>query len=69
LSVNIPFQLAVEDDGSRIRFWGNDELLFTVNDPRLPSGDVGLAGGTRSQGQVSVLFDWVKIYEVPLSTD
>lgn len=63
-----PIHLGVSDDGSLIRFWGNGELLFTLEEPRLPSGDIGLAGGTRSQGQASALFDWVKIYEIPLAT-
>lgn len=58
-------QLAVEDDGSQIRFYANGTLLFTITEPRLPGGDVGLMAGTRSQGRVAAHFDWVKIYGVP----
>ncbi len=60
--------LAVEDDGNRIRFYANDSLLFSVDDPRLSGGDVGFAAGTRSQGNVIARFDWVKIHDVPLGT-
>ncbi|MBX2997397.1 MAG: hypothetical protein KF893_02715 [Caldilineaceae bacterium] len=59
--------LAVEDDGRQIRFYANGALLFTVGEPRLPSGDAGLMAGTRSQGSARVRFDWVKIYGVPLA--
>jgi hypothetical protein len=62
-------QLAVEDDGRQIRFYANGTLLFTVLEPRLPGGDVGLMAGTRSQGTVAAQFDWVKIYSVPLALD
>jgi hypothetical protein len=59
--------LAVEDDGRQIRFYANGALLFTVDEPRLPGGDVGLMAGTRSQGRANAYFDWVKIYGVPLA--
>jgi hypothetical protein len=57
--------LAVEDDGAEIRFYANNQLLFSVGDPRLPGGDVGFAGGTQSQGSVLAIFDWVKLYTMP----
>jgi hypothetical protein len=60
-------QLAVEDDGSQIRFYANGALLFTVAEPRLPGGDVGLMAGARSQGRALAHFDWVKIYGVPFT--
>ena len=61
-------RLSVEDDGSRLHFFANDELLYTVSDPRLPAGDIGLGGGTRSRGTVSAQYDWVKIYALPVAT-
>lgn len=62
-----PNLLAVEDDGRQIHFYANGSLLFTIADPRLPGGDVGLAAGTRSRGTVVAHFDWVKIYGIPLA--
>jgi hypothetical protein len=60
-------RLAVEDDGSQIRFYANGTLLFTISEPRLPGGDVGLMAGTRSQGRAAAYFDWVKIYDMPFA--
>jgi hypothetical protein len=60
--------LAVEDDGRQIRFYANGTLLFTIGEPRLPGGDVGLMAGTRSRGTVAAHFDWVNIYGVPLAS-
>lgn len=60
-------RLAIEDDGSQLRFFANGALLFTVDAPKLPSGDAGLVGGTRSQGTLSARFDWTKVYAVPLA--
>lgn len=60
--------LALEDNGSELRFYANDELLYTVTDPRLPGGDIAIGGGTRSQGSVSAQFDWVKVYTLPAAT-
>ncbi len=60
-------RLGVEDDGSRLHFFANDQLLYTVSDPRLPAGDIGLGGGARSQGTVSAQYDWVKIYALPVA--
>jgi hypothetical protein len=58
--------LAVEDDGAELRFYANGELLYTVADPRLPGGDVGLAGGTHSQGSLLARFEWIKLYALPV---
>lgn len=60
--------LAIEDNGAELRFYANDKLLYTVADPRLPGGDIGIGGGTRSQGSVSAQFDWVKVYALPAAT-
>ncbi|MBX3052908.1 MAG: hypothetical protein KF753_15590 [Caldilineaceae bacterium] len=59
--------LAVEDDGRQLRFYAGSELLFAVDDLRLPVGDVGLLAGSRSQGTAQVLYDWVRIEAIPLA--
>lgn len=60
--------LAVEDDGTHLRFFANGELLYTVTEPRLPGGDIALGGGTRSRGTVVAQFDWVKVFALPVAT-
>ena len=58
--------LAALDDGRRLRFAINSVVVYSVADPRLPVGDVGLAVGARSQGRAEGLFDWAAIYEIPI---
>lgn len=58
--------LAVLDDGGRLRFAINSVVVYTVADPRLPVGDIGLVAGARSQGQAEGLFDWAAIYKIPM---
>ncbi|MBI1293642.1 hypothetical protein GC175_01625 [bacterium] len=60
--------LAVEDDGTHLRFYVNGDLLYTVTEPRLPGGDIALGGGTRSRGTVAAKFDWVKVFALPVAT-
>jgi len=60
-------RLAVEDDGRRLRFLVDGQALFTVEKVRLPPGDVGLAGGARSQGEAIIEFDWVRLHPIPLA--
>ena len=59
--------LGIEDDGSTLRFYVGTELLFTLDDLRLPVGDVGLLAGSRSQGTAQVLYDWVRVEEIPVA--
>jgi len=59
--------LAVTDDGAELRLFINAVQEDAVAEPRLPTGDVGLAIGARSQGQARGLFDWVALYEIPLA--
>ena len=58
--------LAALDDGRRLRFAINSVVVYTVADPRLPVGDIGLVVGARSQGRAEGLFDWAAIYEIPI---
>ena len=57
----------MEDDGRQLRFLVRGEELFTVAELRLPPGDVGLAGGARSQGGAVIEFDWVRLDSIPLA--
>ena len=59
--------LSVADNGSELRFYINKILVGALTDPRLPSGDIGLAVGARSRGQAQGLFDWVALYEISLT--
>ncbi len=59
--------LSVLDDGGALYFVINAILVDTVHDLQLPAGDVGLVVGARSQGKAKGLFDWVALYEIPLS--
>ena len=59
--------LTVVDDGVALSFFINATHVSSVPDPRLPSGDVGLVVGARSQGQAQGLFDWVALYEIPIA--
>lgn len=58
--------LSIEDDGRSLRFYVGAELLFTLDDLRLPVGDVGLLAGSRSQGTAQVLYDWVRVRAIPI---
>lgn len=59
--------LSLEDDGAELRLYINAIQVFTVPNPQLPVGDVGLAVGARSQGLAQGLFDWVALYEIPIA--
>ncbi len=59
--------LAVVDDGATLRFLINASQVDAVTDPQLPTGDVGLIVGARSQGKAKGLFDWVALYETRLA--
>jgi hypothetical protein len=55
--------LAVEDDGSRIYFYGNNMLIAEVDEPAYPVGLVGLAGGAQGQATAEIRFDWFQLYD------
>lgn len=59
--------LSVADDGSELRLYIDAVQVDAVADPRLPTGDVGLMVGARSQGQAQGLFDWVALYEISVA--
>jgi hypothetical protein len=55
--------LTVEDDGTRIRFYGNNMLIAEVDNPAYPVGFVGLAGGAQGQSMADIRFDWFQLYD------
>lgn len=56
--------VVLEDNGQTLKFSANGQLLITVNQPQLPAGTTGLAGGTQYSVPAEVNFDWLKIYEL-----
>lgn len=56
--------LAVEDDGSFMRFYVNGAPIHEIR-PLLDPGAVGLAGGTRDQRAAESNFHWIRIYAQP----
>jgi hypothetical protein len=56
-------RLAVEDDGSRIRFYVNQALVSEIVDPQLPPGRPGIATVAPSDNAATVDFDWIAIYQ------
>jgi len=56
-------RLAVEDDGSRIRFYVNQALLSEIVDPQLAPGRPGIATVAPGADAATVDFDWIAIYQ------
>lgn len=56
--------LAVDDDGQRLRFYGNNMLLYEIGVEDLPEGDVGLLGGAMDEGVAEIRFDWIQVYDL-----
>jgi hypothetical protein len=55
--------LTVEDDGERIVFYGNNNVMAELTNPVYPPGFVGLAGGALGQSEAEVDFDWFQLYD------
>jgi hypothetical protein len=55
-------QLAVEDDGTRLRFYVNGALVTEVTAPLLPAGRPGIAGVVLGPDSGTIDFDWFAIY-------
>ena len=55
-------RLAVEDDGSRIRFYVNQALVSEIVEPQLPPGRPGIAAVAPGPTAATVDFDWIAIY-------
>jgi hypothetical protein len=55
--------LTIEDDGERVRFYGNNMLIAELENPTYPLGFVGLAGGALGQTVAEIRFDWFQLYD------
>lgn len=55
--------LTVEDSGDQIRFYVNQSLIYSLVDPVLPVGLVGLAAGANGPEVAEVRFDWFQLHE------
>jgi hypothetical protein len=57
-------RLGVWAYGSEMRFFVNDEYQFTVHDPLLPSGSIGVFSRSASDMAVTVNFSALNVYEI-----
>jgi len=55
--------LALADDGQTLRFYANDQLLFTVEASVVSSGATGLVGGAGERTMAKITVDWLRLYE------
>jgi hypothetical protein len=55
-------QLAVEDDGERLRFYVNGALMSEIAAPVLPAGRPGIAAIATGPDGGTVDFDWIALY-------
>lgn len=55
--------LTIEDDGDRVRFYGNNMLVAELDNLVYPLGFVGLAGGAQGQSSAEIRFDWFQLYD------
>ena len=56
-------RLAVEDDGSRLRFYVNQALVSEIVEPQLAAGRPGIATVAAGPDSATVDFDWLAIYQ------
>jgi hypothetical protein len=57
-------RLAVWAEGKEMRFFVNDEYQFTVNDPLLPAGNLGVFARSAGQLDVTVSFTDLIVYDI-----
>lgn len=57
-------RLAVWAVGREMRFYANGEFLFTLNDPSLPSGGLGVFARSAEDTAVTVNFTDLQVYQV-----
>jgi hypothetical protein len=54
-------ELLLEDEGSAVRVYANDSLLFQTDAPGLPPGDAGVMAGSAESLITEVDFDWLEV--------
>lgn len=58
------YRLAVWAAGREMRFFVNEEYLFTVSDPLLPSGTIGVFARSVNENAVTINFSNLIIYDI-----
>jgi hypothetical protein len=56
-------RLAIWTHGSEMRFFANGEYLFTVNDPTLSKGSIGVFARANGEDDVAISFSELAVYE------
>ena len=56
-------RLAVWVHGSEMQFFANDEYLFTVNDPTISNGSIGVFARASGEDDVTISFSDLDVYE------
>lgn len=56
-------RLGVLVQGKEMQFFANNQHLFTVNDPSLPSGTIGVFARSNGENAVTVNFSDLQVYE------
>ncbi len=55
--------LSVEETGEQLHLLANGVLLYTVTEPQLPLGGVGLLGGAADRTMAEINVDWLRVYD------
>jgi len=56
--------IALEDNGTQLKFLANGAALATVSPPALPPGEVGLLGGASERAMAEINVDWLQVYDL-----
>ncbi|MCB0127875.1 MAG: hypothetical protein R2867_02150 [Caldilineaceae bacterium] len=56
--------VALEDNGSQLRFGANGGALVTIPAPALPTGSVGFLGGASPRAMAEIHIDWLRVYDL-----
>jgi hypothetical protein len=56
-------RLAVWAQGKDLRFYANDEFLFSIRDPSLPSGAIGVYARAAGEDAMTVNFSDLEVYQ------
>jgi len=54
--------LTLEDDGTGMHVFINNVVVFTVQNPPLPPGAVGIVAGASERSIAEINVDWIKLY-------
>jgi len=57
--------MALTDDGTVIRLYLNNTVVYAVLDAQLPAGQTGVIGGAADHAPAKLDIDWLKLYDQP----